>query len=130
MLTSITAIVEYLSGRREGFEIEKEKLEKYHHQTTISFLGKKKEGSEIEQPKKNLLAEISKKVSAPENNDKQAFGKIDDIVDSFNESFKDYSREYIFSALKMNSFNITSSYLFLRDPQTFRSIYLLFRFML
>ena len=118
MLTSITAIVEFLSGRRETFEVEKEKVEKYNHQTTINFLGKKREASE--QPKKNLL-EPPKKVTTVENSDKQLFANIDDIVDSFRESFKEMDRNYIFNALKMNSFNITSAYLYLRDPERFKS---------
>ncbi len=51
-----------------------------------------------------------KKVPVSESSDKQLFADIDDIVDSLRVSFKEYDRESVLNALRMNSFNVTSTY--------------------
>ena len=55
--------------------------------------------------------------------DKEVFKKIDQIVDVFQENFKNYSKEDIIDALKSNSLNLRSTYNFLKSPESMKGNY-------
>jgi hypothetical protein len=73
--------------------------------------------------KRNILnkkEEGVKKVLIKDD-EKEIFADIDDIVESFMETFNEITKEEILTCLKMNSFNIVNTYLYLKDPQHFNS---------
>ena len=62
------------------------------------------------------------KVIVANEKDKRQFEEIDEIIKSIQESFLrtknvDLDKEYILEVLKMHSFNIVSSYLYLCSPE-------------
>jgi hypothetical protein len=75
-------------------------------------------------PKKNLIIkekEPPKKRLVIHNSDKEIFAEIDDIVDSFCESFPDYPKDDILNALKATSFNLQNTYICIKYPEVVRS---------
>jgi hypothetical protein len=137
-MISIASIVAYCKGNTAAFDtFKKTKLDQDH-----KMLGKKRkadpetrdeeehfvlnENNEIEEiPRKNMIIKKShvKKVHI-ETSDQDIITGIDAIVDSFYETIGEdaaLSKEDILNCLRINSFNITNTYLYLSDPEQFTS---------
>jgi hypothetical protein len=66
------------------------------------------------------------KKEAITDDDKACFEKIDIIVDTLQEHFKNLTREFIIDALKSNSLNLKNTYQYLKNPETMKgNIYIL-----
>jgi hypothetical protein len=80
--------------------------------------------TEINTKKQILIKNINgtkNKVCMINENDRKMFNSIEEILNNFNEIFHDKNPENILDALKVCSFNIENTYLFLKDPNTYKS---------
>ena len=59
--------------------------------------------------------DLIKKTAVTEE-DKEIFGKIDEIVDKLQENFKELNKEFIIDSLKSNSLNLKNTYSYLQNP--------------
>lgn len=52
--------------------------------------------------------------------DKQNFAKIDIVVNTLQQKFSNFTREYIIDALKANSLNLKNTYFYLKNPEAMK----------
>lgn len=57
------------------------------------------------------------KKTAVTDQDREIFGKIDQIVNIFQQNFPDFSKGFIIDALKNNSLNLRSTFKYLKNPE-------------
>lgn len=78
--------------------------------------------------KKNITIMTANKnaISFVNDNEREIFQAIDEIVDSLKTFFEGKRPEEILDALRLNSFNLENTYLFLLNPEAFKGILYVF----